>query len=88
MKATEARKITDSYNRKKHRKYIIGQYKSIEKGIKKAAKRGESYLSFSPSKYRYENGFDIPIRLFRVKNPDFEISIKDSAESISIIIKW
>jgi len=89
MKASEARRIANGYNRKKHRKYMIGQYKSIHKCIKQAAKRGENYISFSPSKYRYDAGLDVPFRLFKIKNPEFTMSINESyGESINITIKW
>lgn len=88
MKVSEARKIADSYNRKKHRKYIIKQYKSIYTCIKKAAKRGESYVSFSLSSYRYDNGLDVPFRLFRLKNPSFRMKISKNNETVSAIIEW
>ncbi len=89
MDAKEIRIITDSYNRKKFRRYTMNEYKSIFKLIKKAAKMGKSYVSFSPTIDRYDDGLGVVFRLFRLKNPSFFVDIKISGnDRVSIFIKW
>lgn len=89
MDAKEIRIITDSYNRTKFRRYTINQYLNLLKSIKKAAKRGKSYVSFFPTTDSYDNGLGVAFRLFRLKNPSFmmNISIFEN-DRVSIYIKW
>lgn len=88
MKASEARKLANGYNRRKYRKDMLKLYKSIGVCIKNAANRGDTYFSFTQSSYRYDNGLGVPIRLFRLKNPSFKIDIKQYGNQIEVMIKW
>lgn len=92
MNASEARKIAASYNRKKHKKYLVEQYKQIGKCIKKEAKKGRNYLDFTITKDRYEDGLKAIFKLFKYKNPSFNMTISESDYEynifVHIYIKW
>ena len=79
------RKKAFNYDRKKFRKNVLSNLKTIEDTIKSRAKIGQTsyHITLNQNSSWFDLNF-LSIRLFKQKNPDFDVKIRFDYDSDEI----